>query len=246
MKRGNEMAKRFLETTIFDKQWFRKLSPKLKLAWFYIISRCNHAGIWECDIELMSFQIGDSYTLQELLDSFGENIESLGDDKYYLTKFISYQYGLPLNPKVKVHSSAIKILNKYNIPIEINDIESNANNDVLHSRKKTFINRVEKEVADMNVSPIMLKEFLEYWMEHNPVPNAKMKWEKTKSGIFNPRRRMRTWIRLDKKYKKENSVTSVNESALEEQRKKRIEYMKKAEADACSDEDKKEILSMRK
>ena len=90
------MAKRFM-SNCFEKKWFRELPIRLKIVWFYLINKCNHAGIWECDIDLLSFQIGDEpYTLKEILEAFGDNIQELGDNKYYLTKFISFQYGYHL------------------------------------------------------------------------------------------------------------------------------------------------------
>ena len=33
------MAKRFIDTKIWDKAWFRKLSPKNKLFWIYFLTR---------------------------------------------------------------------------------------------------------------------------------------------------------------------------------------------------------------
>ena len=71
--------KRLMDCNIWQKQNFRQLEPKLKLAWFYLITNCNHAGIWECDSDLMSFQIGESYTLDEVKKSFDKHIVDLGD-----------------------------------------------------------------------------------------------------------------------------------------------------------------------
>ena len=47
------MAKRFIETTMWTgNKWFRKLEPKYKLLWFYLISNCDAVGVWEEDLEL--------------------------------------------------------------------------------------------------------------------------------------------------------------------------------------------------
>ena len=53
------MAKRFIETDIWKKSWWRKLPPKIKLFYIYMICNCDHAGIWsDVDLELAEFQIG--------------------------------------------------------------------------------------------------------------------------------------------------------------------------------------------
>ena len=57
--REKEMAKRFM-SNCFEKKWFRELPIRLKIVWFYLINKCNHAGIWECDVDLLSFQIGEN------------------------------------------------------------------------------------------------------------------------------------------------------------------------------------------
>ena len=52
------MAKRFIDTKIWDKAWFRKLSAENKLLWVYILTKCDHAGILDEDWEAASFFIG--------------------------------------------------------------------------------------------------------------------------------------------------------------------------------------------
>ena len=56
------MAKRFIDTKIWDKSWFRQLHPKLKLFYYYMISKCNHAGVWaDVDIELAGAGFEEPY-----------------------------------------------------------------------------------------------------------------------------------------------------------------------------------------
>ena len=57
------MAKRFM-SNCFEKKWFRELPIRLKIVWFYLLNKCNHAGILDdLDLDLLSFQIGEEYTL---------------------------------------------------------------------------------------------------------------------------------------------------------------------------------------
>ncbi len=72
------MAKRFTDTKKWQKPSFRKASWKMKLAWIYLVDNCDHAGIWDVDMDLLSYYVGSEISLDELLESF-EKLTILGD-----------------------------------------------------------------------------------------------------------------------------------------------------------------------
>lgn len=112
------MAKRFTDTNIWDKAWFRKLPPRLKETWRYLCDKCDHAGIWEIDIEALVFNVGESVTMEEIQSYFGDRVKPLDDEKIFLPSFIPFQYKCDpenLNPENKVHKSVIRILEKYGV-----------------------------------------------------------------------------------------------------------------------------------
>ena len=109
------MAKRFTDTDKWKKQWFRKLTPKQKLFWLYLLDDCNQAGIWDVDLEVASIRIGEDITLKESLDILGSDVVWLdNNEKIFIPKFVEFQYG-ELNPNSRPHLSVIKILEKYNL-----------------------------------------------------------------------------------------------------------------------------------
>lgn len=109
------MAKRFIDTEIWKKSWFRQLPPKMKSVWVYLTTNCDHAGIYEVDLELMSFMVGQKVTSKEINDHLGNQISEInGGSKWYLSKFVKFQYG-NLNEKVNAHKSVLKQLEKYSI-----------------------------------------------------------------------------------------------------------------------------------
>lgn len=105
------MAKRFTDTAKWDHAWIRKLSPKFKCALFYILDKCDHAGIWVADFDAMSFNIGESITQQEFENAFSDKIRLIKNDKYFIESFIDFQYG-ELNPENRVHKSVLSKLEK--------------------------------------------------------------------------------------------------------------------------------------
>ncbi len=119
------MAKRFIDTGLFQKVWFRKLSPEMKAVWLYLFTNCDHAGIIDADYELLSFMVG-----AEIKDiGFNGNVIEI-KDKWYLTKFVEFQYG-KLNPDNRVHQSVINRLNKF----ELLNIQSMQIDPELHQNK---------------------------------------------------------------------------------------------------------------
>lgn len=104
------MAKRFTDTSKWDKQSFADLSLKMKMVWIYLCDKCDHAGVWEINLKLLSFQTGTKVTLREIGDAFGDWIEVHGS-KILLTNFLDFQYG-NLNPNNRVHASILQRIEK--------------------------------------------------------------------------------------------------------------------------------------
>lgn len=101
------MAKRFTATEKWDDPWFFELDAPHKLAWIFLLDRCNHAGIWNVNLKLMEVYVG----FRPSVDVFQGRVKVLGDQKWFIPKFIEFQYGA-LNPANRAHQSVISILRK--------------------------------------------------------------------------------------------------------------------------------------
>jgi len=246
------MAKRFMDNSIFEKQWFRELPVRLKIVWFYLINKCDHAGILnDLDVGLLSYQIGDNYTIDEILEAFNDNIEQIGDNKFYLTKFCKFQYG-ELNPNVKVHKSVIKLLDKHNIElanplVSVKDKDKDKAKDI-NTKKEEFAKRVEKEVFDMQIDPAMIKEFIEYWTEHNDGGRV-LRYEQ--QSIFNVRKRMSTWVKNSKKFNSNMKFQPVSdediakrEARIEADYQEQQKRFRDAEKNVADEKDRRKALGL--
>lgn len=108
------MAKRFIDTGLFDDPWFMDLSKDGKIAWVFLITKCDHAGIIQVNDRLFKVMTGiNSFTTvrQELAD----RLVSLRDNYFFLPKFIYYQY--PDFPKsnVNAQTGAIRRLMEFGL-----------------------------------------------------------------------------------------------------------------------------------
>jgi hypothetical protein len=107
------MAKRFTETTKWNEDWFLDLTNEHKLFWIYICDNCDHAGIFKPNKRLFELLIGKKIDVKEFISIVNEDkvrLIELNNGRWYLTGFISFQYGGKLNDNNRVHKSILAIL----------------------------------------------------------------------------------------------------------------------------------------
>ena len=107
------MPKRFVDTDMYKKKWYRKLPLRIKCLWEWLRLSCDHAGVLEFDPERASFDLGDEFSWEDL-KYFEHRISKIKGDKIYLTDFISFQYG-ELTESCNPHKAIIKTIKKHGI-----------------------------------------------------------------------------------------------------------------------------------
>ena len=180
------MAKRFIDTKIWDKAWFRRLTPKNKLFWIYLLTKCDHAGIWDADWEAAEFLIGEWVNYDELPPEITDKMEYIkGDDQYFIPKFVEFQYGV-LKANSKPHLSVIKRLTDKDlmkgiesVSITLKDKDKAKDKLKVKEREQIFIDYCKQFYKKYKISDIMLVEFVNYWTEMSP-DGLKMRFEMEK------------------------------------------------------------------
>ena len=189
------MAKRFIDTKIWDKAWFRRLTPKTKLIWVYLLTRCDHAGIWDADWEAAEFFIGDKVNYRRLPKIITDKMQEIdGGSQYYIPSFIEFQYG-ELRENSKPHLSVLKRLKdkglltlKYKEKDKVKDKTKVKDKKI---REKEFSDNVKKKAVEVkNISDEQINNFIYYWTESNE-GGKKMKFEMQKT--FDVKRRLLKW-----------------------------------------------------
>jgi 5-methylcytosine-specific restriction endonuclease McrA len=136
--------KRFTDTTIWEKPWFRKLKPAEKEAFRFIKDKCDAVGVWVPDKEAAEFFIGEQVDWDQLLNNCNGNIEILENGKWFIIDFCSFQYG-KLNERCKPHESYLKLLRKHGLVERINAIESE-DKDTYTSKRKRVTQSKKKRI----------------------------------------------------------------------------------------------------
>ena len=195
------MAKRFIDTSLFSRKWIRELDVSMKLFWVYLLTKCDHAGIWDVDIDLAAFQIGVELDETTILNTFNRKIVPFKDGKWFVPKFIEYQYG-ELNENVNAHKSVIKILQKYRL---------NVDNQLLPNSSATVQDKDKDKVKDKKKDQIQdIKQNLSNLKEKFPNKNVEAEFDKwidymlSKGKTYrNYSAAFRNWLRNDQFDKKD-------------------------------------------
>lgn len=109
------MAKRYTDTEKWKKPFIRKLHGTYKLLWLYILDECDHAGIWQVDLEVAEIRTGEKFKIEKALEQLNGKVHVFDNgEKWFIPSFIEFQYG-SLNPENRVHASVLASLIKYSL-----------------------------------------------------------------------------------------------------------------------------------
>jgi len=192
------MAKRMTDTDKWKKRFLRELKPQHKLLWFYILDDCNHAGIWDVDIEVASIRVGEELIYDMLPQAFLDKIVIFDNgDKWFIPEFIDFQYG-ELNPNSNVHKSVIALLEKYNLEGYMKGsqgVQSTLNNkdkdkDIVKvkAKVKRFVKPTIEEVAEYcneRQNGVDAEKFYDYYSSNG--------WKVGKNAMKDWKASVRTW-----------------------------------------------------
>jgi hypothetical protein len=113
------MAKRLTDSNKWNDNWFTDLPADMKLVWLYILDTCDHAGVYKVSMKLLRFQTGTERTEEEIINYLKDRIY-IADDKWFIPKFITFQYKNFFTSKTPAIVSARELLVNHNI-IQPND-----------------------------------------------------------------------------------------------------------------------------
>jgi hypothetical protein len=108
------MAKRFIETGMFEKPLVSSLEAPYKLLFLYYITKCDHAGFFDIyAMKFASFVLGHDYSAEEFENQMQGELITIGN-KWFMPSFVRFQYG-KLNESNRAHKSVIDLLEKNGI-----------------------------------------------------------------------------------------------------------------------------------
>jgi len=192
------MAKRMTDTDKWKKRFLRDLKPQHKLLWFYILDDCNHAGIWDVDIEVASIRVGEELIYDMLPQAFLDKIVIFDNgDKWFIPEFIDFQYG-ELNPTSNVHKSVIALLEKYNlegyvkgsqgVQSTLNNKDKDKDKDIVKAKVKRFVKPTIEDIFNYcseRENNVDIRRFFDYYESNG--------WKVGKNPMKDWKASVRTW-----------------------------------------------------
>lgn len=156
------MSKRFVDTELWQKEWFQDLSLKEKVFVKYIFENCDCAGVWNGNYKMASFIIGEPVTMEDLINinNKKEQFTFLENGNVFVLDFINFQYGT-LSENCKPHKPIIEKLKKYGLYERVLKGFSKGI-ETLEEKEKEIEKDKEKEINDPYVNPyvnIFKKEY---------------------------------------------------------------------------------------
>ena len=168
------MSKRFTESNKWDDPFFCELSNEYKLLWIYILDKCDHAGIYKVNSRNANFSLGHNFDWdKEVPEKLGERIVLINKEKWFIPKFVYFQYG-ELCDNNRVHTSIIRILQKEGVfkPLRQSvdrrkdkDKEQDKDKDKDNKGGKDFLQELKKTYDWVDVDGEIQK--MELWISKN-------------------------------------------------------------------------------
>lgn len=190
------MAKRMTDTSIWQKEWFMSLSPKLKCLTKFIWDNCDNSGVWSPNWLLASTMIGDKVCEADLSDiDNGNRYEILADGKVWIKDFITFQCGQTLSEKSRPHQKVIELLKNHKILDRVSDRVSNGVSDTpntipIQYNTNTILIEEEKNEFELDENlnlkvEVLGKKLLDDigWREHLAMGFEKIKMDDSEIGI---------------------------------------------------------------
>lgn len=198
--------KRFTETNKWQDPWFRKLKPEMKLLWSWLLDSCDNAGIIDADIELASFQIGYEYPINTLSE-FGHRVIELPCGKFFIPKFIDFQYG-SLSRDCKAHNPIFLSLEKHGLKGYPKGIHTLQDKDKEKEQEKE-----EKELTPKSKAKGTLEEFKAYAVTQDlPESDGEFLFNKLEgNGWMNGKSPVKDWKAVVRTWKCGNWLPSIQE-----------------------------------
>ena len=108
------MGKRFVDTEIWEKEWFMNLETQEKLAMIWILTKCDNVGVLNHNKVLADILIGTKINWDDLQKKCSKNIEILDNGKWWVKDFVDFHWG-ELKETSAPYRSYIKLLKKHNL-----------------------------------------------------------------------------------------------------------------------------------
>ena len=153
---------RNIDIHVFDKPWFHELPENLKLFWFFIILKCDEAGLWKVNRPLAEFHVGE-VEWDTLIEHFKGQIEEVGRGKLWLPDFVPFQCPSGLSETSNYHKKIRFLLEKNGLLRRVYQPLNNPSTTHIEEKRREGKSKGTKET----VSTVWIRDL---WNETTTAP----------------------------------------------------------------------------
>lgn len=193
------MRRRWVDSDIWTKRWWREATPAQKCLWKYLCDVCDNAGVWSPDWALASFQIGEQVSEHDLA-AFGDNVTKLPNGSVYLPTFVRFQQG-SLKPGCNAHAAVIRLMKSHGLTVddaaEPGDVEEPATTPSNGTMNDAGVPTLEEVIAHgdrAGATQETCRNFFAYHEDENL-------WLNRSGRLINWRSKLLTWRDRDRQQK---------------------------------------------
>ena len=203
-----------------------------KMLWYYMLDRCNAAGIWYVDLELAGFIIGITFNEEQVLLDFKKQIHVLNPTRWLFPSFITFQYGGNLK-KSTVRVRVVKLLKAVELDINALSIQYGWGIDTPEEEEEEeeeVTHTTSKHVRTLHVPT--LEEVAAYCQERDNGVSPK-KWLSfyEAKGWMIGKNKMKDWKAAVRTWEKDEDMGFKSKYDTPEEDKAYAEYLKRWEND---------------
>ena len=136
-------------------------SHRRPASWQWLLDNCDNAGVIEPDLELASFHIGYQYPI-DTLSKLGDRACDLGGGKWFIPKFIGFQYG-ELSKDCKAHNPVFASIKKHGLEGYPKGIHRDQEKDKDKEKEKDRKRKATIEEVKLHCAKIGLPESDAIW-----------------------------------------------------------------------------------
>lgn len=119
-KKQYPMAKRFTSTKVWDEDWFLEMPNEYKLFWYYMLSACDHAGLFKVNLRSFCGLNEVKISADKALSYFNvgkQRIRKVSNSIWYIEDFFVFQYGSTFNVNNPLHRGIKTLYDKIDLKL---------------------------------------------------------------------------------------------------------------------------------
>lgn len=163
------MPKRFTATELWSEDWFLEMPFEYKLFWYYMLSKCDHAGLFKPNMKTFCMLNNVKITPNEVIEFFNngkDRIRVISDSVWLIEDFFVYQYGTTFNINNRVHESINAQYKKFGVNLSsirglivvILDLKERPKDKDINKEKELGINLSNNNAEKQKVTFRQVKE----------------------------------------------------------------------------------------